>query len=216
MRPFSLLVLFGIAGLVSGASCNMVPAEEYQKVVREQEHAEEQIKLLERQVSAQQDTIRTTTEQIATQANVEGSDPAEVLVVPERIELSGMSGGYDSDGKVGDEGIVLYIRPIDRDQHVVKSPGTLKVRLLDPQNPADRVVVADYYFDLPTTRSLWYGRLMTHHFAVKCPWPKGRLPAHDEITAHVEFTEIITGQSLTATGTYKVTFPPNRASDPSE
>jgi len=193
-------------GLFSAAGCvDMVPAEKFQACQRDRQAAKEKIWLLETQVSAQQEAIRTLRSQIANLANVEG-DPAQILIVPERIELASRSGGYDDDGKVGDDGIILYVQPIDRDQHVVKSPGTLTVRLLDPLDASGRIEFARYDFDWEHARKLWYGRLMTQHFTVKCPWPRGHLPAHNEITAHVVFTELITGRSLTATGTYKVAF----------
>jgi hypothetical protein len=90
---------------------------------------------------------------------------------------------------------------------VVKVAGNLKVRLIDPQNPPGKTVFAEYNFDLEHTRPLWYGRLMTSHFTVKCPWPAGHLPAHEEIVAHVTFTDLLSGKALTATGTYKIKFP---------
>ena len=198
-----------LAGLILTAGCeNVVPAAKFQAVQRELQHANESNRQLETTISAQQATIRNLRAQLATIRDV-GGDPADLLIVPERIELASLSGGYDDDGQVGDDGIVLYVQPIDRDQHVVKAAGTLTVKLIDPlKNPPERIEFAKYHFDVQHTRKLWYGRLMTQHFTVKCPWPQGHLPAHDEIVAHVVFTELITGKSLTAIDTFKITFPP--------
>ncbi len=198
-----------ITAILAAPGCNTVPAEKFQRVQRELQAADEEIRMLQTEVSAQEETIRSLTAQIEEIRNV-GGDPAQMLVVPERIQLAAMSGGYDDDGKVGDDGIVLYVQPIDRDRHVVKAAGTVTVKLLDPLNPPGGVDFARYHFDWKHTREMWYGRLLTHHFTVKCPWPEGHLPTHNEIIAHVVFTELITGKSLTATGTYKITFPPER------
>ncbi|MGQ9649097.1 MAG: hypothetical protein ACUVXJ_03220 [Phycisphaerae bacterium] len=189
------------------AACNTVPGEKFQAVQRDLLASQERTRQLEGELAAQQETNRDLGKQIANLSRF-GDTSNDVLIIPERIRLASMSGGYDDDGKAGDDGIVVYIQPIDRDQHVVKAAGTIKVRLLDPQNPPDRAVFAEYYFDLEHTRALWYGRLMTHHFSVKCPWPAGHLPAHNEIVAHVIFTDLLSGKSLTATGTFNVRFAP--------
>ena len=203
-----MAALIVLAGVALPGCFGYVPAEKFQDVQRQLLVAQERIKSLETEVAAQQESVRALTQQLHDLRGVEG-DPAETLIVPEQIKLAGMSGGYDEDGKVGDDGIVLYIQPIDRDGHVVKAAGMMKVRLLDPANPRERVVVADYFFDVPTTRSLWYGRLMTNHFRVRCPWPNNRPPDHRRIAADVVFTEILTGRSLTASETFEITFPAN-------
>jgi len=196
-----------LALLLSTAACNTVPGEKFQAVQRDLFASQERVRQLENELAAQQQTNRDLGRQMANLSRV-GDASDDVLIIPERITLASMSGGYDDDGKVGDDGIVLYIRPIDRDQHVVKAAGTIRVTLLDPQNPPERAVFAEYYFDLQHTRPLWYGRLMTNHFTVKCPWPADHLPAHNEIVAHVTFTDLLSGKSLTATGAFTVQFPP--------
>ncbi len=192
--------------LLSVAACNNVPAAKFQAVQRDLFTSQERIRDLEDKLSAQEQTNRELGRRLANLSRLQGV-PDEMLIIPERIVLASMSGGYDEDGKAGDDGIVVYVQPIDRDQHVVKVAGSLKVRLMDPQNPPGKTLFAEYNFDLEHTRPLWYGRLMTSHFTVKCPWPAGHLPAHDEIVAYVTFTDLLSGKALTATGTYKVKFP---------
>ena len=93
-----ITLLIMCACFVPGCMTN-VPAEKYQAVQKELQAANERITLLETQISAQAQTINTLRKQIANLAESQGEgDPAEILVVPERIELAGMSGGYDSDG----------------------------------------------------------------------------------------------------------------------
>lgn len=197
-----------LAAVLCPAGCaNVVPAEKYQTVQRELQHANERNRELETTIAAQQQTIRDLGARITALRQLDG-DLEQLLIVPERIELARLSGGYDDDGRPGDDGLVLYVQPFDRDQHVVKAAGTLTVKLLDPLNPPNSITYATYEFDLQHTRQLWYGRLMTQHFSVKCPWPQGHLPVHNEIIAHVVFTDLITGKSLTATGAFKINFPP--------
>jgi hypothetical protein len=101
----------------------------------------------------------------------------------------------------------LFIQPIDADQHVVKCAGSLKVQLYDLANADGEQLIFEDSYDLATTRSLWYGRLWTHHFTIRCPWPADRPPEHQEITARVVFTDLLTGKSLVAQEVYKVTLP---------
>jgi len=193
--------------LLSGAACDSVPGEKFRAVQRDLFAAQESTRQLENELAGQQQTVRDLGQRITNLSRVPGAS-LDVLVYPERISLASLSGGYRKEGKPGDAGIVLYVQPIDRDQHVVKAAGTISVRLLDPQNPPERVEFAQYHFDLEHTRQLWYGGLMTNHFTVRCPWPAGHLPAHDEIVAYVTFTDLISGKPLTATGTFKIQFPP--------
>lgn len=209
-RTGSLAVRLAVVLPLLAVGCNTVPGEKFQAVQRDLFAAQERIRDLENKLSAQEESNRELGRKIANLSRVQGAGD-DVLIIPERITLASMSGGYDDDGKVGDDGIVVYVQPIDRDQHVVKAAGTLKVKLIDPQNPPGQTDFAEYNFDLEHTRALWYGRLMTHHFSAKCPWPAGHLPAHNEIVAHVTFTDLLSGKSLTATGTYKIQFPPQQS-----
>jgi hypothetical protein len=202
----AILGLLFLLPLVAG--CPWVPAERHRAVQRQLLEAQERISTLEAQIADHQQTIRSQQEQIA-RARGLPIDTFEHLIMPVRIELERMSGGYALEGGPGHEGILLYIRPIDRDGHVVKAAGTIDVKLLELAAPADRMLIATYHFDLETTRSLWFGRMWTHHFSVRCPWPPDRLPGHNEITAQVVFTEVLTGAALTAHDTYEIVLPPD-------
>lgn len=202
----SLVATFALVA-VYATGCNTVPAEKFQACQRELQAGQEEIQRIEKQLSEEQETSRSLRSQLAKARGIDQSF-MDALVTPVKIELERMSGGYDNDGQFGDDGIVVYVQPIDRDGHVIKVAGSLKVTLLDLTNPPDRREIAVYQFDEPTLRSKWYGRLMTHHFTIHCPWPAGKRPMHNKITAHVVFTDKLTSRSLTAQGIYKVTFSP--------
>ncbi len=213
MRAARRLILAGVAALLA-AGCNTVPAEKFQGTQRELQAAREEVRRLQQQLAAEQQATRELQQQLASARGLDEKALA-MLPLPERIELDRRSGGYDADGRVGDDGIVLHIRPVDRDQHVVKAAGRLHVALFDLAAPEDRRLIAEYHFDEPTLREKWHGRLMTNHFTVRCPWPAGRLPDHSEVTARVVFTEFLTGRPLVAQEVFRITFPPDLASVPS-
>jgi len=205
---FSLGLLL-ILSLVTGCF-DYVSGEKFQATQRKLQLATEQLTRLENEFAEQQQSMRTLQSQLARLRGLSQEEALEQLISPVRLELEGLSGAYDTDGHAGDDGILLFIRPIDRDGHVIKAAGTLRVSILDPLNPPNRNVVAEYYFDVTTTRELWYGRLWTQHFTVRCPWPTGQIPMHDELTAHVGFAELLTGRTLTTQHAYKITLPPAR------
>lgn len=192
---------------LSGCVQNTVPAEKFQKVQRELQACQERSPRLEERIAAQQKTIDNQQSQIA---ELRGMDPEtwQELVYPVKIELARWSGAYDEDGRPGDDGLVLYIQPIDREGHVIKAAGELKITLLDLADPTAPVVIAAYEFDAPTTRGLWYGRMMTQHFTVRCPWPPGGEPRHDRITAQITFTDLLSGAVLTTQRVFEITLPP--------
>jgi hypothetical protein len=186
--------------------CDTVPGPKFREVERDLLQSKEHIQQLDSQVSEQQATIKSQQQQVN---NVRGikADMHE-LEVPDKIQMESLSGGYAPEGKVGDIGLILYVQPVDRDGDVIKAAGTIDVKLVDLANPPDRMLIATYHFDVPTTRSLWYGRLLTSHFSVKCPFPPDKMPTHSDITAQVTFTDLLSGRVLQAQGVYKVTFPP--------
>ncbi len=188
--------------------CSAVPAEKFQQTQRELQLSQERVRRLEQQIADEQQANRHLQEQVARLRGMKKSEVMEELVTPVRIELVSPSGGYNADGQAGDDGLELFVRPIDRDGHVIKCAGTIKVTILDPLSPPNRNVVAEYNFDVPTTRKMWYGRLLTQHFTIRCPWPTGQIPIHDEPIAHVVFNDLLTGRMLTTDHSYKITLPP--------
>jgi uncharacterized coiled-coil protein SlyX len=202
VHPFILVIL---SPLILGQDCAGTQREaDMQRTMLEQE---EQIAALEQRIADQEKTIADLQAQVM-ELRGQDADALDRLVHPVRIELEKLSGGYDDDGEGGDDGVILYIRPIDADGHVIKAAGSLKVVLYDLANPPERNTLGDYYFDQPTMRELWYGRMWTHHFTVRCPWPPDHYPDHDEITADVVFTDLLTGRRLRAQQMFKVNLHP--------
>lgn len=195
-----------LLALGAGQACDTTSGNSFQDVQRRYQLSQEEVERLETRVLEQSSQIEHLQNQVAELRGLDRQD-FDQLVVPVKIQLEGQSGGYDTDKRPGDDGLVLYIQPVDTDGHVIKTAGTLKIRLLDLAASADRMELAQYHFDVPTTRGLWYGRLWTHHWTVRCPWPPNRLPEHDDITAHVEFTDLLTGRVLKTQAAYKVVLP---------
>jgi hypothetical protein len=130
-----------------------------------------------------------------------GADRPADAFAPVAIEIARLSGGADYDGRPGDDGVTIYLRLRDADGDSVKTPGQVRIQLLDPDDLQSPRVIGVYDFTrLDDVRSAWYGRFGTHHFAFKCPFPAHvKLPDHGTIQATVEFVDYLSGRALSAT-----------------
>lgn len=110
------------------------------------------------------------------------------------ITLGKYTAGVDLDDKPGQDGIRVYLTPIDRDGHAIKAAGAVKIQLFDLA--AKENLVSEYDFPVEKISERWAAGFMTYHYRFDCPWPAP--PEHDEITVRVEFTDYLTGKTFTA------------------
>lgn len=193
----------GLWGALLAGGCQ--PSLE--RLADENDALKRDVRHLQQELTACQDRIGVLQEQVATLSRL-GSERLRRLIYPVKIEIDRHSGGYDEDGRPGDDGIIVYVRPIDADGHVIKAAGDIYVQLWDLADTAAQGPIGEYVLDVDHARQAWYGRLMTHHFKVKCPWRNGIPPKHPELTVRVQFVDYLTGQTLRAQRVVTVTLPP--------
>lgn len=154
---------------------------------------------------------KTTIDELHHQLDVARAIDPDLLrrtYYPVRIEIDPLSGGQDWDGQPGDDGIVVYLRPLDGDGDAVKAAGEVRVQLFDLQNAPDApTLIGEYYFGVDELRRHWYGKLLTYHYALRCPWRAGP-PAHREITVRVTFVDYLLKRTMTAQRVCTVRLPP--------
>jgi hypothetical protein len=199
------LFALSVAALIG--ACDTIPADKFREADQARQAAQEKVRQIEAQVADEQKTVRNLQEQLASARGIDTETLAQ-LAAPVRLQFASQSGAYDTDGKTGDDGIVLYVQPVDSDGDVIKAAGSMRVTLLDLSDPTQPKVISPYEFDVPNTRKLWYGRLMTSHFTVRCPWPPNGVPKVNQVTAVAEFKDLLTGRVLTAQQAFPVTPPP--------
>lgn len=188
--------------LLAAVGCQPAGRVEYE---RELQRLRDALAEKENQVAAQQATIDTLTRRLDEVRAIKPEDLAK-LFVPDRLVIDGLSGGYDEDGRPGDDGVVVYLKPVDQVGDVLKVAGDIRIQLYDLAAPPDRNLVGECVIPLEEARNLWYGKLMTYHYAVRCPWRDGP-PAHPEITIRATFTDYLTQHVLTAQRTCTVRLP---------
>src|SRR5690606_23191156 len=82
-----------------------------------------------------------------------------------------LTGGYDFDGRPGDEGVLVVVEPLDVTGQHVAVPGDLVIEVRDPDRPGPVARVARWEFDRQETAGLFQRSLLGRGIHLKLPWP---------------------------------------------
>jgi len=189
--------LVAIGVLLASGAC--APNTGVSRLAGENQALREENARLSRDLTERDEALARYEQQVATLTKL-GPDRPLHKVAPVKLEIASLSGGADYDGRPGDDGVTLHLRPRDADGDAVKTPGKISIQLLDNSDlGSPRVVAKCVYDDIEQVREMWYGKFLTQHFTVKCPFEAGvRLPASRKLLATAEFVDIVTGVTLTA------------------
>ena len=135
-----------------------------------------------------------------------GPDRLKKLYYAKAVKLGQYTGGADLDGQVGDDGIKVFLRPIDANGDTIKAAGSVTVQLYDLAQPGDKTLIGEYKWSVDEVAKAFSGGFMTYHFSFTCPW-KPAPPKHEEITVRVEFIDYLTGKAFTVQKVCKVDLP---------
>lgn len=141
-----------------------------------------------------------------------GEDRLHKLYTAAKVEIADLSSGVDSDGKLGDDGVTLYVNLFDQDGHKFKAAGDIDIHIYDLSDPASPQIVAALAFDVDQAKAHWHGRLLTYHYHFECPWEHHR-PSGRSVTAKVSFRDYLTGTTLEHTKTIDIVPTPADPSD---
>jgi len=158
------------------------------------------------QLAARHATIKEQQKRIDDMVGLPGPI-LERVFYPVRLEIEKLSGGEDYDGQPGDDGVTVYLRPLDKAGDVVKALGVIRIQLYDLANPPGRNLLGEYDFPAKTVGNEWRGKLWTYHYTLKCPWQHGP-PEHSEVTIRAVFQDYLTGHVMSAQTTCTVRPPP--------
>ena len=142
-----------------------------------------------------------------------GDKRLEKLYLVQRLRLGSGTGGADLDGKPGDEGVKVFLEPIDQHGSVLKAPGAVTIQLYDLAAAAKENLLAEYRFDLDETAGHWHSGFLAYHYRFTCRW-KAAPPKHDEVTVRVEFLDYLTGTKHTAQKLCKIERPTQPTTQP--
>jgi hypothetical protein len=128
------------------------------------------------------------------------------LFVVDRIELVSLTGGADYDNQPGDDGITVYVRPLDKDGDVLKAAGEFTIQFYDLTTVGHPREIGIYVFDdRATLEKCWYGGLLTNHYTFKCPFGPAALKSRArEIHLRVTFLDWLTGRMFNTSKTVEI------------
>ncbi|MDY6913398.1 MAG: hypothetical protein SVT52_02930 [Planctomycetota bacterium] len=197
--------------LTAGGCVAVVPRAKYKALRRELDDARQRNRTLTETNEALQTDIVAKRKQIDSLAAL-GGKRLEKMFHTARIELGRHTGGVDTDGRAGHDGIKVYLRPIDQHGSTVKAAGDVTVRLFDlAADPKDNLI-GRYEWSVDDIAKQWSSGFLTYHYSFVCPWQPGP-PKNDEITIRVEFTDYLTGRQFTAQKVCKVNLPVPKAGE---
>lgn len=136
-----------------------------------------------------------------------GPDRLKKLYHVEAIKLGQYTGGADLDGQDGDDGVKVFLRPIDARGDTIKAAGSVTVQLYDLAAPTDKTLVAEYKWSVDEVAKAFSGGFMAYHYTFTCPW-KNAPPAHAALTVRVAFVDYLTGKTFSTQKLCKVDLRP--------
>lgn len=190
MRTIGAAGLLSLVLLVAG--CRPPPPRDLELELR---RTKRQLQQTRQQLAARQAAIDELNRQLQVARGLSDQDLKRIYY-PDQIVLERLTGGEDFDGKPGDDGVVVFVRPIDREGDPIKVAGRLRVELYDLTAPAGQKLIGTCAFGPDELAKMWYGKLWTYHYTVRCPWQ--RPPRTNEVTVRVTFIDYLTRRVLTA------------------
>jgi hypothetical protein len=153
-----------------------------------------------------QQSLRQKDEQIASLAAL-GDKRLDKLFTVHDIQLGSYTGGVDLDNKPGDDGVKVYLEPLDQQGSVIKAAGDVKIQLFDLAEKPPGNLIGEYEWPVDRIGQCWYSGMLSYYYAFVCPWMHGA-PQHREIVLRVQFTDYLTGNIFVKQQIVKVELPP--------
>ena len=173
---------------------------------REISELNEKIRQQDNQLVAQKATIDELNRQLNVARSI-SEDDLKKIFYPERLVIDRLSGGDNYDGKPGDDGVTVYLQPVDKHGDVIKVAGDIRIQLYDLAEPQQQNFLGEYFIPVDQVGALWHGKLLTNHYTIKCPWAHGP-PKHTEITVRATFVDYLTKRVISAQSICQVKLPP--------
>lgn len=161
---FPLLLALPAAGCRS--NCDLVEAELRTKD-RNLHELRDELKRLELYNDAMQREIR------ALRRHTPAHHPAEECSLVHGLRSVGLgrqTGGYDDDDCPGDEALQVVLEPRDVDNHLVKAPGTLEVRVLEVSPEGLKKPLNAWQVTPDQLRRNWRSGLLSTGYYLVLPW----------------------------------------------
>jgi hypothetical protein len=121
------------------------------------------------------------------------------------ISLGRLTGGADLDpAKPGDEGLKVYVTPLDESGDPLKAAGSFKIDAFDP-SPEKGARVGTWSIDATAARAAWSSVLNRYNYVLMLPWQTP--PAGNQLHIDVTFVDELTQREFKKSTDVTVTRP---------
>jgi len=122
------------------------------------------------------------------------------------INFNPLTGGADIDPtKPGDEGLAVYVFPVDQYGQKLKAAGTFDIEAFDLAEPA-QPLVGKWHLDLDQANAGWNSTLLEYTYGFILPFQKP--PRHSDITLKVTFLDELTQTTFMNQKLIQISLPP--------
>jgi hypothetical protein len=134
------------------------------------------------------------------------------LFTTQGLAFGRLTGGADINPKQpGDEGLALYLEPVDGSGQVLKAAGSFDIDAFDLAEPNDPLI-GHWHFTLDQAKNAWNGLAFVYSYALICPWQ--RVPKHEDITVKATFFDELTQTPFHAQQVVHIVLPPQATTQP--
>jgi hypothetical protein len=113
-----------------------------------------------------------------------------------------ITGGYNTSGKSGHDGVMVCIEPRDAQGQLIEAPADVSVVVLDPAQQGQAARVARWDFTAKEIAGRFRKTPIASGIQLEMPWPADP-PAHNDLHLFVRYTTA-DGRKLEADKTFKV------------
>lgn len=205
VTAWSICMIVGLGGCLGRGETDLLTAR-----LREQQarlaDAESRLEATARELKL----ARKESEGLRTQLAQGGSpgllpEQSDVLIRASAIRINPMlTAGFDRDDAYGDDALVVHFVPVDDEGEVVRLPGAIQIRALDPTLSGERQTIAEWNFTAEESREHWLRGFLGTGYQFTLPWP--RPPTKGELVVHVQLRPV-DGREFTANHVVKITPP---------
>lgn len=171
-------------------------------VRKENQELRSKIAELERREQAHLAQIRAL-QSNATTVPTLPNERLDTLFTTHGIRFGRLTGGADLDtSSPGDEGLKIYVVPVDGRGQPLKAAGSFVVEAFDLAK-GENYQIGRWEYPLEQAEQNWYGQALLYTYVLPARW-QGERPEHEELTVRVTFTDALTGRTFTEQKVVKV------------
>nr|MBC8373138.1 hypothetical protein [Planctomycetota bacterium] len=130
--------------------------EKIEQLTADLESARAETKVAQQAVSDARSELARKQKRIDTLVGL-GPDRLKKLYYAKAIKLGQYTGGADLDAQGGDDGIKVFLRPIDANGDTIKAAGSVTVQLYDLGEPADKTLIGQYKWSVDEVAKAFSG-----------------------------------------------------------